>query len=83
MDDGACVGQAPSRSRDGEEYRDQWFPAPGQPYVTAMETCFYCSVRRKCVEFRNTLEPEYGVWGGRIQKRGSAARRPSRDKKAG
>lgn len=82
MERAACAGQAPVR-KAGQEYRDEWFPDRGHQYVNAMETCFYCPVRRECKDFRDLIQPEYGVWGGKIQRRGSEVRRSSRDKKAG
>lgn len=77
MERAACVGAAPSRKRD-EVYRDPFFPERGQGYRSAMETCFWCPVRRDCKDLRDDVQPEYGVWAGKMQKRGSAAKSDSK-----
>lgn len=82
MDQAACAGSAPSRSRDSE-YRDIFFPERGQGYRSAMETCFWCPVRLKCKDLRGQVMPEYGVWAGSIVRRGKKNSKNDGAQKAG
>jgi len=42
-------------------------------------TCFACTVRAECEDFRARTGSEYGVWGGQLRKRNAKDGEPEDD----
>lgn len=60
MDNARCRGQDPNL----------WFPMRGESQKTARSICAACPVSSECWEYACRTDSAYGIWGGRIVKRG-------------
>lgn len=53
---------------------DEFFPMRGQSQRIARDCCSRCSVTEECWDYAERTHSAYGIWGGKIRKRG-----PSQD----
>ena len=60
MDQALCVGQEP----------EDFFPKRGQSVNDALLSCFHCPVRVECDDYRTRTKSTFGIWAGKLQKRG-------------
>lgn len=63
-----CRGMVPSRSRGTGT--DVFFPEKGQSPNPGKVICFTCPVRLQCLEYRDEVGANDGIWGGVIIKNG-------------
>lgn len=47
-----------------------WFPVRGESQKRARNVCARCPVSDECWEYACRSDTSYGIWGGRIIKRG-------------
>lgn len=47
-----------------------WFPIRGESQKIARSTCAVCPVADECWEYACRTDTSYGIWGGKIIKRG-------------
>lgn len=53
-----------------------FFPNRGASQKAAKEICASCPVKVPCEDYAQTTESEYGIWGGKIRKRGTPKESP-------
>lgn len=62
--------QAECRNTDDP---DAFFAEKGESLrrLEALKLCMVCPVRQACEDYRNRVDDQYGIWGGKLQKRNS------------
>jgi transcription factor WhiB len=78
MDQAACGGMVPSRSKGTKASGDDtvpkepdiFFPYRGQDKTTGQSVCFSCPVRLECIGYSEKTGSKVGMWGGIMKQKG-------------
>lgn len=59
-----------ARCREVDAPLDWFFPPRGASHKAAKAICARCPVAVECDEYARRTRSSYGIWGGKIRKRG-------------